>query len=807
LKLNIRFVFTILCVLFFSTVFGQEYSISGEVKDDQGLSIAYANIILIKELDSTITTGTSSDDLGKFITNKINSGSYIIKVSFIGFEDFSKTILLENDIVLETIVLKESVETLSEVELVYKKPTLKKEADRLVFNVANTALIEGTMLQVIKSTPGILVLDSGISIKGSEPTVYINDRKVHLSSSELTELLESSSANSIKSIEVITNPSAKYDAESGAVVNIVMSKNLISGYRGSLFTNYTQGVFPRYNVGTSHFFKNEKISFNVNYNYTKSKINRDDKDVVNYVDSNSILDEVWTSTLNRNTWSDSHNLNYNFDYYLDDNNILSLSSTMLYVPYFKNRTLNNTIITDENSNFLSRFDSNSISKRDKYNFGFDLDFSHNFEKGQLSFNSHFTTYDFVEEQNVASNFFDINNVFETASAFITDANQNTNIFTSKIDYTIPIDDTSNFEAGIKYSKIQNESDITQFDIDINTGNETIDPLNSDAFNYNEDVFAGYSNYSLDTDKWSLNLGLRVEQTDTEGVSNSNNETNSQNYLEWFPNASLQRNFSDNFNLYANYKRSITRPDYVDLNPFQFFLNESTIIVGNPNLLPVFKDHYVIGTTLKKIFTVEAYYQNYENKIHILPIQNNETNIVLYTPVNLDKTIEFGFDFSTNFDASDDWSVYFVTSFYNIEEETNTSSGLVNKNQWSNYTVLQNDFTFLKDKSLTLNLAITYSSKSISGFREVLGVVFSDLSIRKTILKGKGSLSLIASDLFNDQKFVHITKYLNQDNTNSISLDNRYIKLGFRYKFGNTKLTTNEQTKDLEELDRLKESDH
>ncbi|MCH7523543.1 MAG: carboxypeptidase-like regulatory domain-containing protein, partial [Bacteroidetes bacterium] len=285
MKLIIKFIFTILFVLFSLAVFGQQYSISGEIIDETSQPIAYANIIILKAQDSTIVTGIISDDFGKFIINEINSGNYIIKVSFIGFEEITQTISLENNIELKTFVLKESAESLSEVQLVYKKPTFKKEADRLIFNIENTALIEGTILQVLKSTPGILVLDSGITIKGSEPAVYINNRKVQITSSELMQLLESSSANSIKSIEVITNPSAKYDADSGVVVNIVMSKNLISGYRGSVFTNYTQGVFPRYNIGSSHFFKNEKTSFNLNYSYTKNKINREGVNVVNYLDA------------------------------------------------------------------------------------------------------------------------------------------------------------------------------------------------------------------------------------------------------------------------------------------------------------------------------------------------------------------------------------------------------------------------------------------------------------------------------------------------------------------------------------------
>ncbi len=373
-----------------------------------------------------------------------------------------------------------------------------------------------------------------------------------------------------------------------------------------------------------------------------------------------------------------------------------------------------------------------------------------------------------------------------------------------MDYSLPINETSKFEAGIKYSEIMTESDITQFDIDVNTGNEQIDIQNSDAFDYDEKVFAGYSNYNLDTEKWSLSIGLRVEQTDIKGVSISNNETNTQNYLEWFPNASLQYNISDRFNIYTNYRRSIKRPNYTNLNPFQFFLNENTVVVGNPNLTPTLLDHYVVGTTLFKNFTIEAYYQNYDGDISELPRQNNETNIIFFTPVNLDKTIEFGFDFSTNFNIIKDWSVYFVTSFYNIEEETNFGNGFVKKDQWSNYSVLSNNLSLLKDRSLTLNLSLTWVGKNLQGLSIVENRLFSSFAISKSIWNKKAIISLTVNDLFNMQEYDILNRYLNQFNTRFLDFDNRYIRLGFRYKFGNTKLETNERIKELDERVRLKE---
>ncbi len=771
-----------------------------------GAPIEYANIILYSEDSSELIKGASSDFEGEFFLKNLTANTYKLRVSFIGYENYEETIVLsENESM--SIVLKEASENLAEVNITVKKPTLKKEADRLIFNIENTALVEGSMLQVLRNTPGVLVLGDEITVKNSNPTIHINDKKVYLSADDLNQLLEGSSANSIKSVEVITNPSARYDAESGVVINIIMSKNLITGYRGSVLGSYTQGVFPNYDLGTSHFFKKDNISFNVNYNYSKDKINRDGDDTVNYLEDDNTIDQSWRSFTNRNTYMETHTLNANFDYEIDDKNTLSLSSNVLYLPYFKYQINNNTTITDADGEFLSRFTADNLSRDNKYNLGFDLNFNHRLTKGSLLFNVHYTTYNYERNQGVFSNFFDGSNTFTSASAFNTDANQESHIFASKVDYSLPIDDNSSFEAGVKYSGVQNDSDLTQFDVDIDTGSETIDTQNSDAFEYDERIYAAYANYASNTEKWSLSAGLRVEQTDITGESPLTAISTTQDYFEWFPNASVQYNISDSYNVYANYKRSIARPSYAILNPFQFFLNENYVVSGNPNLTPTFVGHTTVGTTLLNgLFTIEAYYKNSEGDINEIPRQNNDTNIIEYISVNFDKTVEFGFDFVTFFNMTDKWTVYAVTSFYNIEEEANFGNGFVTQDQWSNYSALQNSVSFLEDNSLNATLTLTYSSRNLQGFRTVEEQLFSDLSVSKTIMKNKGVLSLSVGDIFNYQDPRTSVRYQNQFSFSQQDIDNRYVKLGFRYKFGNTRLETNERSINQDERDRLNKNE-
>jgi len=780
----------------------QNLSIAGKVRDESGLAIEFANVILYTEDESDIIKGTSSDIDGMFSVNNISSGTYKIRVSFIGFEPFDQILNISTDIELN-IVLNEASETLDEISITAKKPTLVREADRLVFNVENTALIEGSMLQVLKSTPGVLVLGDEITVKNQNPTVFINDKRVYLSAEDLNQLLEGSSASSVKFIEVITNPSARYDADSGVVLNIIMGKNLITGYRGSILGDYTQGVFPRYGIGSNNFFKKNKVSFNLNYNYSKDKLNRDSDDTINFLDTNQSLDESWQSLINRNTYRETHTLNANFDYEINDNNSLSLSSNALYLPYFKYEIDNNTNIFSDDGTFLRRFTADNLSRDNKYNLGFDLNFRHNLQKGNLVFNAHYTTYNYKRNQGVVSNFFNQNNTFTNASAFNTDANQDTDIYAGKVDYSLPIDENSNFEAGIKFSGIDTESDLTQFDVDVASGQETLDAANSDAFDYEERIYAAYANFATSSEKWSLNAGLRAEQTNVDGFSPLTDVVTIQDYLEWFPNASIKYNISDSYNVYVNYKRSIARPSYSNLNPFQFFLNENYVVSGNPNLTPVFVDHGWVGADLLGgLFTVEAYYKNLDGAISEIPRQNNQTNVIEFINVNFDKTVEFGFDLLTYFNITDNWSVYAATSFYNIEEETDFGSGFVTQNQWSNYSALQSSASFLKDNSLNATLTLEWYGKNLQGFQIVEDRLYSNVFISKSVLKNKGVVSLSVEDIFNYFDVEARTRYQNQSNNLIVDYDNRFVKVAFRYKFGNTKLETNERRISTEERNRL-----
>ena len=798
-----KYLATLFTCIFSVLAIAQDAVVSGQVLDQNNLPLPFVNVLLTDANDVPSVKGASTDEAGKFTITGLDFKAYILKASFLGYESFTNTITINSSGLDQIIVLKPSAENLDEVVLSAKKPTLVKTADRLTFNVANTALVEGNILDVLRSTPGILILDNNLSVKNTSPTVFINGRKVQLSASEVTQLLENSPANSIQKIDVITNPSAKYDADNGVVIDIVMSKNLITGYRGNVFSNYTQGVFPRYNAGINQFFKTEKINVNLNYSYNHSKINRDNINEINYFETDNSISENWLSALNRNTTSKTHNTNLNFDYFLSDNSTLSLTTNVLYLPSYDYNTNGNTIVTNFTTNNDYNFIVNNNSNDNKYNLALDLDFVQKFKnKSTLSVNAHMTKYDYERHQQVNSQYYFTNSSSNFDTAFKTDNNQVTDIFTSQLDYETPLNETSTLSAGVKTSVINTASDIIQFDIDPTTGNTTYNAQDSDNYNYDEAIFAAYLNYNIDWEKWSFSAGLRAEQTDIEGQSLSTNVLNKQDYLEWFPTLNLSWQTTENLSLYSNFKRSINRPNYQNLNPFNFFLNDNTIVTGNPFLQPTFTNKIVLGTTIHGNYTFEFYYKDISQGIYEIPIQDNTNNIIIYQPKNIGTAIEFGLDFVTYFDVVDNWSLYFVTSMYNMQEEAILDNQNVKQSQWTNYSVLSNDFTFLKDRSLTANFSLIYISKNLQGFQTVDGRLISDLSLSKKLFKNKATLSLAFADLFNKQDFTVRTKYGRQDNLSFHNQDNRYVKLGFSYKFGNTTLQTNERTKSKKERDRL-----
>lgn len=788
--------------------FSQDFYLQATVVDEQNQPIAFSNVVISISENTNYINGTTSNEAGFFQFKNLKPNTYTLVISYLGFENYSTTVQLVDNKNLGLLVLKEKAETLNGVTVVAKRPTVNRLVDRLVFNVENSTLSNTNVLDVLKHTPGVLVHDGKITVKQATPTVYINDRKVYLSANEIQQLLEGTSASNIKSIEVITNPPAKYEAEGGAVLNIVTSKNIIAGYNGSVFGTYKQGSeYPKYALGTSHFFKTKKINTYLNYNISPRKDYRHNSEFINFIENNQTTSS-WETDFKRTKETSNHTINTNIDYEINANNSIGFSTSMLISPREHTKTFVNssTKVLNPNKTLDSIFNTNNRLVDETFNFAFTLDYLHKFKKEgeQLSVSAHHTNYDFSSFQDVKTGYFYPNdaNAFRNNN-FQTFSNQIIQLYTGQVDYELPINATSHFETGLKVSKINSDSKLRQYQIENEVKIE--DFQNSDTFIYDEFNYAVYASYAKDWDAWSLKLGLRNEFTDITGNSIATNTINKKNYGKLFPSLYVLNKLNDANEFYFSYNKRIYRPRYSELNPFKYFLNDNAYIVGDPNLKPQLDDVFTLGYTFNTNYTFEMYYRNENNPTLEILFQDNEANILKYINTNIDKSISYGLDFTTYTKLANRWHLYMLTSLFYYENNftaLESNNILTKTNKWSLYGNIINYFSFLKDESLTMDIAYLYISPIVDGPTQVSSRHGLDINLKKTFWNDKASLTVGYNDIFNTQNFSQTTNYLNQDVVSKTALENRLFVLGFNYKFGNSGLKNNQKEIDLEERDRL-----
>ncbi|MDT0690432.1 outer membrane beta-barrel family protein [Salegentibacter sp. F188] len=786
-------------------VCNQSYS-QNEVKGkivSTGAPVAYANVVLLNAQDSvTFYKGAISDEEGNFILQDIASDDYLLQVSFVGYQEYQKKINVDGNASLNTIQLQEASSDLDEVTITTRKPKIIKEVDRLVFDVENSTLSTGSTWDILRSTPGVIQVQGDLLVKNEGVAVYINDRQVQLTSDELRTLLESYSAANIKSIEVITNPPARYEAEGGAVLNINTSKALTPGYKGSVEGNYTQAIYPKYQFGTSHYFKTDKLNVFANYSFSPRKEIKQDDSHINFRNDNGDIFSRWNTDFDRVTRSRAHNANAILDYYLDDKNTLSFTTNIMISPNIDwdnnvysefrdaQRILDSTLVTDSNV------------ETDQKNIAFDLQYTHDFDSGaQFSAKGHFTTYDQDRLQMVNSDYFDAAGNFIQNINFNTDANQEIEIYTAQADFTSALGEAS-FESGLKLSSINSESAIDYFDTA--TLRIMYDNL-SDEFLYDEKVYAAYASIARDWENWSFKGGLRGEYTDLEGNSLSMNEVNSQEYVELFPTAYLQYQVSANHSFTFDYSRRISRPDYNSLNPFRYFLNENDFNAGNPNLRASISNNFNLNYSLKNQYFFDLYYRDYGRSPEVLSFQDNISQNLRRVSVNLLGSVSYGIDFLHGRSITSFWYAQAYTSVFHDE---NTFVALESDNQEVTnevdgfYGQLYNSFTLSKDGTFSGTLTGVYISDFISGSYQLEPMAILSVGLRKSLWNNRAVLTVNIEDILNRTNTRLTSRYLNQDNSYLAQEETQYVRVGFKYNFGNFRLSDNERQIEAAERDRL-----
>ena len=794
-------------LLFFfsvSTLFSQNSTITGLLKDESNSPLSFVNVLLFEKDAAEPFKGATTDENGRFRIENIKDGSYKIKFSFVGFLATEKDIELVSTKNIGELILKTAVESLNTAVISLKRPTIQRTSEKLVFNVENSSLSVGNTFDLLKKTPGVVIIGEKIDVRFKSPTIYFNGKRVYLSSSEAVSLLRSIDASFIKSVEVITNPSAQFDAEAGVALNIITSKAVSIGYKGSVNGTYEQGVFSKYNVGTSHFYKNKWLNFYGSYGFSPRKDYKEDKNRIQFFEPNGDANSTWNTHFEKVTRSNAHQANVILDVNITPSQTLGVSANISASP---NKTYNNSGLTEMYSaqqQLDSTFTTGSALGYDTSNLSFGLEYKIELDEdgSTITAASNYIDYNNEQTQSVMTNYFSPSNVLLRESSFNTDAIQSSKIYTGQVDLNTSLF-SGDLKAGIKYSNIDTNSKLDFFDVE---NNETL--LNSklsDDFNYKENIYAQYVSYQIGSENWDLTAGLRGEYTVINATSICLGELDTQRYFKLFPTANIQYQLNENNGLGLSYKRAIKRPRYQSLNPFKYFITEYNYNAGNPNLVPSIENKITLSYDYKGKLFFDAYYQYFRNSLSILTFQDNQNNVLRNVDTNLISDFQYSFDLIFVDSIMPWWFLQLVTSTFYLENEFYSIESI--EETYSNdtfgfYASLYSNFDLNKEGSLTADLNVLYISNMITGGYDYKNQFSTSVSVRKSFWDKRASITVGVDDMFNTTTIPVTTNYYNQDNSYFARAETRLFRLGFRYNFGNARLRDNSRNSRSAESDRL-----
>lgn len=782
----------------------QSYEVSGFVKDSEGKPLPFSNVILLQVTDSTQVKGISADDAGYFSIKDIAPDIYYLQATYFGYISVLVPLEIRSDIKIGAIVLEPNLELLDEVVLTGQQPSIERKADRIVFKVENTVISEGNAMDILRNAPGVIMAQDNLEIRGQQATVYLNNRKVQLSPSEIQDFLKGLSGNVVSAVEVIPNPPASYEAEDGPILNIRTVVNVSPGYKGSIRGQIEQAIFPKYSVGTSHYHKSDKFNIFANYVINPRKEFSKSDSRIKFIDAQNTVFADWNSNYDKTQRSLAQQANLILDYSPSDRDLFNLTANLNVSPDIE--TLND--VATQMWNGTGQLDSTlhniSTINDDLINLSFDLNYERRLKKegAYLKANAHYTFYELSRQQVGSSDYFDASENFLRNFNFSTDALQDINIFTGQLDYYSPMASGS-FESGVKGSIIESNSEIDYFDV-----NNTQPPFNialTDRFKYSERVAAAYTTFSQQWDSWSLKLGLRAEQTEVEARSATLNQINTQSYLELFPSVYLTRKLGEDHSLTFDYSRKLTRPKYSDLNPFRYFLNENDFDEGNPNLVPSFSHNFNLNFNIKDTYFIDVYYRDNGRYISRLTFQDNTNQTLREIKQNVLASTSYGIDFTVATSITPFWYMYFYNSiFYENETFLAVESTIDSyKNEVNGYYgYLSNSFTISKDKTFKGDVSLTYLSRFLYGSFQMSETIALNAGVRKSLWNNRAVISLTSEDLLGRANATYTSRYANQDNTFYGVPESQFVRLGFTYNFGNYRLTNEERSSQKSELERL-----
>lgn len=765
--------------------------ITGTLIDEKTQApLEYASVSLLNATDSSLVTGNVTDQQGGFII-AANPGNYILKMQFISYRMQHRRINADADKNLGTISLSPDVETLGEVVVSGQRAQMQLELDKRVFNVSEDLTnIGANASQILDNLPSIDVdVDGNVALRGSQNVrILINGRPSGLVGLSSTDALRQLQGNLIERIEVVTNPSARYEAEGSAgIINIILKQDRRSGFNGAFTVNtgypHDHGISANGNY--RHKWFNLFLNYGLNYDERPGSGNSFQR--FNYSDT------TYTTRRNRESLRSgiSNTVRFGSEFYLNDKNTLTASFlTRLSDDDNNTDIIYHDIAENGNTVRLTQRSDNELEEDDSYEYELSYRRTYDKEGQELTADFQYRSNGETEESTIFEyDLLDENTITNRQRTL--NKQNNTNI-RLQADYIHPLREGVKFETGYR-GTIQDITSDYMVEEMKNSSWESL-PDFTNEFNYNEKVHAAYAIFENKMDNWGYQLGMRLEQTDIEIYQRETNERNNKSYLNAFPSAFLSYKISDENSVQASYSRRLSRPRFWYLNPFFTFSDSRNIRTGNMNLDPEYTDSYEIGFLNNRKQTSTyfgAFYRHTTGVIDRISF-DEKVDTITYTfsiPQNLSVENAYGIEMNFTFDPLNWLSINGNANFYRaITEGSYLPEGSINEINLDRDTYTAsfrlNNKVQLGKYNLQLSGWYRAPQETTQGSRKAMYSI--DFGANRDVLKDNGTLTLSVRDLLNSRKYRGITETANRYEESVFQWRTRQVNLSFTYRINQKK---------------------
>lgn len=782
-----------------------QINLQGDLINEAGEPLPYANILVQHPADTSLYKGFISDENGHFAFELPND-SFLLQINFLGLSP----VMLSADHVqhVETpITLSALSSQLTSVEVTASKPLLQRLEDRLLVQVSDSPLSLGNnTLDILQRSPGIIVdQDGNISINGrSGVRIYLDGKDLRLSGDQLSSFLEGLTASNIERIEIITNPSAKYEAQGNAgIVDIITKKGLLMGTNGSLSISPGLGQYFRWENNLSFNHRRKKLNFYGQYNFARR--NQYMEIIIDriFLENGAPREIIDLQTLFRLP-IETHTPRLGLDYEISQNTTVGI-----LVNAFSNTTgqiSDNEIISRDGTFTTQQFQLTDGNTKTNWNqLTGNVNISHTFNnQSQLKVDMNYARYDNGSDQTFDSRFLRPDETLLLENSLIGNVDGQLDLLGLAIDYSTPMGRNKTLEFGWKNTLVNSDNDLKYFDVenDVSSINQGL----TNRFIYHEEIYGAYATLRFQQKKWNGSLGVRAEQTTIEGDQRSTDEKFTNDYLNLFPSASINYNLHQNHIVGLSLSRRLDRPGYNDLNPFRFFVNNYTYRVGNPFLTPQFTWSAEVNYTFKQRYYFAINYGLTTDNLNRAIFQEGTEDIVVVKPINIDDLNSLGIIASLPIQFSRKWS-----SQWNLNLSFNDFQGEIGGfafDRLNTIFVLNTNHSISLGKGLRIQLGGFYLPSHYASISKIKDISQISIGFQKSILQNRGSVRFNFNDIFYQGYPRGRTIFGRIDDTFISKRDTRFATLSFSYNFGKQTVKTQRRrsTGIEEELQRARQQD-